>query len=104
MEDIIQDSVHYFLNANIGIAFERTRSFETIKYIRLIRQIVKLRLETGCLTRTDWINKQIIVRRKKKLDERQLKTMLWIFNNWEEVETDIGYRINILYNRYSKKI
>lgn len=104
MKDIIKESVDYFLSANIGIAFERTRSFESKRYIKLIHQIVKLRLVTGCLTRTDWINKQIKVRRKKKLDERQLKTMLWITNNWKEVETDIDYRIHILYNRYSKKL
>lgn len=58
MEDL-QASINAFIGANVDTIYRNTGSLEVNKYVKLIIQIVKKRIETKHITNIDWNNKTI---------------------------------------------
>ena len=72
--------VNGFITTNIDSIYVNTESLDTRKYFILLRQIARKRLETGRLTRINWLEKKIVVR-EKELSDEQRKAMEWILEN-----------------------
>lgn len=73
-------SIESFTSMNIDSIYVNTKSFDYRKYIILLRQIIKKRLETKKITRVNFVTKEIEVKRKD-LTEIQLKALEWLLNN-----------------------
>ena len=78
----LQGNINAFIGPNIDSIYVNTKSFDYRKYVILIRQIIKKRLETKKVTRVNFVTKEIKVK-KKELTEIQLKALEWLLNNEE---------------------
>lgn len=76
----IHGSVNGFITTNIDSIYVNTESLDYIKYVVLLRQIIKKRLETKKETKVNFITKEIVIKRKD-LTDTQLKALEWLFNN-----------------------
>ena len=76
----LQGNINAFIGPNIDSIYVNTKSFDYRKYVILIRQIIKKRLETKKVTRVNFVTKEIKVK-KKELTEIQLKALEWLLNN-----------------------
>lgn len=72
--------IQAFISSNLDSIYKRTHSFESEKYFKLFKLIIKKRLETGFLTTTDFKNKTLKLK-LKPLTEEQIKALEWINNN-----------------------
>lgn len=70
-----------FIGANVESIFVNTRSLDVEKYIILLRQIAKIRINTNHLTTTDFKKRKIKIKKNDILTDKQLKTMQWILEN-----------------------
>lgn len=75
------DNITSFIGANVESIFVNTGSLEVEKYIILLRQIAKIRINTNRLTTTDFKNRTIKIKKNDILTDKQLKTMQWILEN-----------------------
>lgn len=75
------DNITSFIGANVESIFVSTGSLEVEKYIILLRQIAKIRINTNHLTTTDFKNRTIKIKKNDILTDKQLKTMQWILEN-----------------------
>lgn len=96
----IKTRARAIISSNVGDAFVKTGSLETIKYIILIKQIVRKRLKYNCLTSLNWKRKEIKLRTRKILDEDQKEILLWLQDN----EDFLIKEIERLLKRFSKKL
>lgn len=76
----IHGSINGFITNNIDSIYVNTESLDYTKYVILLRQIIKKRLETKKETKVNFITKEIIIKRKD-LTNTQLKALEWLFNN-----------------------
>ena len=67
---------------NIDSIYVNTESLDYRKYVILLKQIIRKRLETKKVTRVNFLTKEIKVKRKD-LTEIQLKALEWLLNNEE---------------------
>lgn len=89
----IGNYVNGFLTSNIDSIYVNTESLDYKRYVILLRQIAKKRIETGRITRTNWITKEIEVK-MKSLNEKQLKSMYWILENKNYVDKRVKKLVN----------
>lgn len=73
-------SIESFTSMNIDSIYVNTESLDYRKYVILLKQIIKKRLETKKLTKVNFVTKEIEVKRKD-LTEIQLKALEWLLNN-----------------------
>ena len=75
-------SIESFTSTNIDSIYVNTESLDYRKYVILLKQIIRKRLETKKVTRVNFLTKEIKVKRKD-LTEIQLKALEWLLNNEE---------------------
>lgn len=75
-------SIESFTSMNIDSIYVNTESLDYRKYVILLKQIIRKRLETKKVTRVNFLTKEIKVKRKD-LTEIQLKALEWLLNNEE---------------------
>ena len=75
-------SIESFTSMNIDSIYVNTESLDYRKYVILLKQIIRKRLETKKVTRVNFVTKEIKVKRKD-LTEHQLKALEWLSNNEE---------------------
>ena len=75
-------SIESFTSTNIDSIYVNTESLDYRKYVILLKQIIRKRLETKKVTRVNFVTKEIKVKRKD-LTEHQLKALEWLSNNEE---------------------
>ena len=75
-------SIESFTSTNIDSIYVNTESLDYRKYVILLKQIIRKRLETKKVTRVNFVTKEIRVKRKD-LTEHQLKALEWLSNNEE---------------------
>ena len=73
-------SIESFTSMNIDSIYVNTESLDYRKYVILLKQIIRKRLETKKVTRVNFLTKEIKVKRKD-LTEIQLKALEWLLNN-----------------------
>lgn len=80
-EKYLKEKAIEIISANVGSAFDKTKSLEVKKYAVLIRQIARKRLECKRLTRVDWLKKEIKPKPTHILTREQEEVLLWILEN-----------------------
>lgn len=88
-------SIESFTSMNIDSIYVNTESLDYRKYVILLKQIIRKRLETKKVTRVNFVTKEIKVK-KKDLTEIQLKALEWLLNN----EDYLIWRTQDLVNRF----
>ena len=88
-------SIESFTSMNIDSIYVNTESLDYRKYVILLKQIIRKRLETKKVTRVNFVTKEIRVKRKD-LTEHQLKALEWLSNN----EEYLIWRTKDLVNRF----
>lgn len=69
-----------FITSNIDSIYINTQSLDFIKYVILLRQIAKKRIETKKKTKVNWKTKEIEIK-LKDLNDSQIRAMYWILRN-----------------------
>lgn len=76
----IHGYINSFITRNVDSIYVNTESLDYKKYVILLRQIIKKRLEVKKKTKVNFITKEIIIK-EKVLEENQLKALEWLLNN-----------------------
>lgn len=88
-------SIESFTSMNIDSIYVNTESLDYRKYVILLKQIIRKRLETKKVTRVNFVTKELKVKRKD-LTEHQLKALEWLLNH----EEYLIWRTKDLVNRF----
>lgn len=97
MEEI-RLNIETFIGSNVDTIYRNTGSLEVNKYVKLIIQIAKKRIETKHTTGIDWNFKTIKVK-EKLLTDKQLKASYWVLEHREEVKN----KVYSILERYLKR-
>lgn len=76
------------ISANADTIYKKTNSLEVNRYFILLIQIIKKRLESGCLTSIDFKNRTLKVR-GKKLTEEQVLALEWLNENPDYIQVKL---------------
>lgn len=93
----LHGSIESFTSTNIDSIYANTESLDYRKYVILLKQIIKKRLETKKVTRVNFVTKEIVVKRKN-LEDYQIRGLMWLANH----EEYLIWRTQDLVNRFEK--